>query len=114
MEYRKKLILVALALLPVLTSKADIADTVINLDKVVIKGLKFNSYSIGTKVYSIDTLALKIFSTGSLADVLQIENSVSVKTYGPGGMASVSVRGGSSRHTAVIWRRRSPSFTWHF
>ena len=103
MEYRKKLVITAFLLYAVLLVKADISDTLIHIDKVVIRGLKFNDHTTGSKIYSIDTLTLKMFASGSLADILNIENSTAVKSYGPGGMASVSVRGGSSRHTAVIW-----------
>ena len=103
MEYRKKLVITTLLLCAVLFAKADISDTLIHIDKVVIKGLKFSEHAIGSKIYSIDTLTLKMFAAESLADILNMENSTAVKSYGPEGMASVSVRGGSSRHTAVIW-----------
>ncbi len=103
MKYRKKLVIVAFSLCSVLFAKADISDTLIHIDKVVVKGLKFNEHTTGSKIYTIDTLTLKMFATGSLADILNMENSTAVKTYGPGGMASVAVRGGSTRHTAIIW-----------
>jgi iron complex outermembrane receptor protein len=99
----KKDLIAGLLVLVSLIARADITDTLIYLDKVIVRELKFNEYSPGSKVYSIDTLTLKTFGTGSLADILQLENSISVRTYGPGGLSSVSIRGGSSRHTAVIW-----------
>jgi len=102
MEFRKILIL-ASTLFTTLIVRAEITDTVISLDKVIVRGVKFNEYTSGSKIYSIDSLTLKTFGSGSLADILLTENSIAVRAYGPGGMSSVSVRGGSSRHTAVIW-----------
>ena len=78
MEYRKKLVIAVLLLCAVLFAKADISDTLIHIDKVVIKGLKFNDHTTGSKIYTIDTLTLKMFASGSLADILNMENSTAV------------------------------------
>jgi iron complex outermembrane receptor protein len=70
---------------------------------VVVRGAKFNCTSVGAKIYAIDSLSSETYKSGSLAELLQQQSLIYVKTYGSGGLASVSLRGGSSRHTAVIW-----------
>ncbi len=82
--------------------RASIGDTIM-LNKVVAKGAKFNCTSVGAKIYAIDSLSSETYKSGSLAELLQQQSLIYVKTYGSGGLASVSLRGGSSRHTAVIW-----------
>jgi vitamin B12 transporter len=103
MIYWKKIILSFLTVCYALAyCRSNVADTIV-LDKVVAKGVKFNGFSIGAKSYTIDSLSLKTYYSSSLADLIQEQNLVVIKLYGSGGLATVSMRGGSTRNTAIIW-----------
>lgn len=83
--------------------KANLSDSLIVLEEVVAKGVKFDGFSIGAKVYSFDSVTIQNYSSNSLADLLLQHSQVSLTMYGPGGLANVSMRGGTSDHTAIIW-----------
>ncbi|MBN2486503.1 MAG: TonB-dependent receptor [Bacteroidales bacterium] len=91
---------------------ADIGDTVIVLKEVEARGVRFGKYTPGAKVFVFDSAIRASFTSQSVAELLAMRSLASVNSYGPEGLASVCIRGGSSRHTAVIWNGfnlRSPS-----
>ncbi len=55
------------------------------------------------KRVQIDSIKMSQKSTGTLAEVLNEHSTVFVKSYGVGGLASVSFRGTSASHTMVLW-----------
>ncbi len=55
------------------------------------------------KRVQIDSIKMSQKSTGTLAEVLNEHSTVFVKSYGVGGLASVSFRGTSAAHTMVLW-----------
>lgn len=99
---RGGLIVIGLVLLPMLVF-ADIADTVIALEKVVAKGVRFDNYTLGAKVVHIDSFVFMNNRLNSVAELLSTNSSVNMTSYGPGGQASVKIRGGGADHTTVIW-----------
>lgn len=78
-------------------------DTVLTIEEVVVKGNRLKDFAVGSSVQTIDSGTLIRHSTQSLAELLGSETAVSLKSYGPGGVASISLRGGGTRHTAVLW-----------
>lgn len=82
---------------------AEITDTIIAIDEVETRAVRFGRYTPGSRVIVIDSSILQAYSFASLADLLTVHSPASVNSYGPEGVAGVSMRGGSSRHTAVIW-----------
>jgi vitamin B12 transporter len=104
MNCRNKLSVLALfAILSTCITKAGISDSIIVLDQVTAKAVKFGGTTAGAKLYSVDSLTLKLYQSGSLADLLRNQSMIALKSYGSGGLAVVSIRGGSSRQTAIIW-----------
>ncbi len=72
--------------------------------KVVnIEALRQQDATPGIKFENIDSISLKQFNTESLSDLLSSESSVTIKNYGPGSLASSTIRGGNANQTAVIW-----------
>ncbi|HRB38366.1 MAG TPA: Plug domain-containing protein, partial [Bacteroidia bacterium] len=72
--------------------------------KVVnIEALRQQDATPGLKFEKIDSISLKQFNTESLSDLLSAESGVLIKNYGPGSLASSSIRGGNANQTAVIW-----------
>ncbi|HTA61200.1 MAG TPA: TonB-dependent receptor plug domain-containing protein [Bacteroidia bacterium] len=51
----------------------------------------------------IDSAAQSAFLTSNLSQLLIQQNGVMVKAYGPGNIASLSIRGSTAQQTAVIW-----------
>lgn len=51
----------------------------------------------------IDSATQSAFLTSNLSQLLIQQNGVFVKAYGPGNIASLSIRGSTAQQTAVIW-----------
>jgi vitamin B12 transporter len=79
-----------------------VTDTVL-LNEVTVRSTRLEEFTIGAVVESPDSALVSTLSTASLAELLSVSTGVSVKNYGQGGVASVSLRGGGSSHTAVMW-----------
>ncbi|MDA3779529.1 MAG: TonB-dependent receptor, partial [Bacteroidales bacterium] len=79
-----------------------IPDTVY-LEKVVVSTNRLVNFSTGSKVVSIDKDKLLKYSALSLGEILEDQNLLDVKSYGAGGLSTVSMRGSGSGHTAVLW-----------
>jgi len=79
-----------------------IPDT-IYLEKVVISTNRLVNFSTGTKVSLIDKEKLNLYSSQSIDKILYEQSTLDIKTYGSGGLSTVSMRGAGSGHTAVLW-----------
>ena len=77
-----------------------IADTV-NLNEVSVISPKSITFSNGSNVKKIDPLKIKISQTEKIADLLSSNSSIYIKQYGA--LATATIRGTSSSHTAVNW-----------
>ena len=77
-------------------------DTTIHLNEVVISSSKL-PFSSGLKEYTIDSSLLTNYQNLSLADLLNECSALNLKNYGSGELSTLSLRGGSSYHTAVLW-----------
>ncbi len=97
----KKLFVILGFLLPLIGQGQMIYDT-LDLEAVEILSRQFDQ-SAGYKVLAVDTAALQSRSSGSLAELLSGSTPMFVKGYGPGSLASTSIRGASAAHTQVIW-----------
>jgi iron complex outermembrane receptor protein len=82
---------------------ADISDTIIALEPVVAKGVKFEHVSAGAKLVPIDSFQLTMNQMSSVAELFMKQSLVSVTSYGPGGQAGIKIRGGSADHTTIVW-----------
>lgn len=74
-----------------------------NLPSVRVPGLRPDRFAVGSRRFTLDSLALTTYRTGTLADVLSARTALHLKNYGPGQLASITMRGTSARHTAVLW-----------
>lgn len=64
---------------------------------------KIKSAHVGGNSQQWKTKHLQTLSSNNLAELLSNEAGVFVKNYGPGSLATTSIRGGSSGHTLVLW-----------
>lgn len=74
-------------------------DTVYHLQEVKILGLPLSRYTPGSKVQHVQRTG----ESTTLTDLLGNESPLYFKTYGNGQLATVSFRGTSASHTAVLW-----------
>jgi iron complex outermembrane receptor protein len=59
--------------------------------------------AIGTKQTTTDSALLQLSTHQDVAAVLQLQGNVQVRAYGPGGIATFSMRGTTAGHTQVVW-----------
>lgn len=83
------------------TIRADIPDT-IQLQAVEVRAKKIVS-SRKQSFSKIDSLSIGQHFSNSLADVLRLHTNVFLKSNGPGGLTTASLRGTKASHTAVLW-----------
>jgi iron complex outermembrane receptor protein len=82
---------------------AGITDSIHSIREIRVKAERLEQYLIGSSVQEIDSQSIENYQPQSLAELLGNQSLVSVKTYGPGGIAGISIRGGGSHHASVIW-----------
>mgnify|MGYP006955168362 CR=1 FL=1 len=95
MELEKKRIAIigVLALFALVPARADITDTLHAIPEIEIQANRLNYYLIGTSVQNIDSVTLCNYEPHSLAVLLSRQSLINVNSYGPGGNASISIRG---------------------
>ncbi len=78
-------------------------DSVRWLREVSVYGIPEAKFAVGSKIFTPDSASLARLSQGTLADLLMQHTPVYVREYGNGMLATVSMRGTSSNHTALLW-----------
>lgn len=84
------------------TFAQQVADT-LHLGAVEVAKPRLAAFSAGTKVQRVDSATLARYANADLGTLLANETPVFVKSYGLGGLATTSFRGGSANHTAILW-----------
>ncbi len=78
-----------------------------SVDTVIHPEVRVEAYrianAIGTRQADTDTLLLHLTAHQDLATLLQLHGNVQVRSYGPGGIATFSMRGTTAAHTQVAW-----------
>ncbi len=77
-------------------------DSVNVLPQINISALRLNQANETSIVQVLDTSFTK-FSTPSVADQLTREGGLFIKSYGPGSLSTLSLRGSNASQTAVLW-----------
>ena len=88
-------------LLPMFGYAQEIANK--QIDEVKVTGFTTEHFMAGLKVQKIDSATLARFQFQTLADFLQFQSPIAFKSYGSGQLTSISFRGTSAMHTAVLW-----------
>ncbi|TXK26422.1 TonB-dependent receptor plug domain-containing protein [Pontibacter qinzhouensis] len=73
------------------------------LKAVEVFGKPAEVFAAGSRVSSLDSSYLRTYTSATLAEALQTRTPLYLKTYGASGISSVSFRGTSASHTAVLW-----------
>jgi vitamin B12 transporter len=82
----------------------------VSLCEVTVKGIKPERFMIGQKIVEVDSLNLAQGRFSSLSDFLQFRSPAVFKSYGAGQLATVSFRGTSANHTALLWNGINVNF----
>jgi vitamin B12 transporter len=75
----------------------------VSLCEVTVKAIRPERFMVGQKVQEMDSVNLSRFRFGTLSDFLQFNSPVALKSYGAGQVTTISLRGTSASHTAVLW-----------
>lgn len=79
------------------------SDTVISLLDVEVRVYRDRLEGVGKKQESFDSLQMQRFLASDVSKLLAQEAGVFIKNYGPGNIATTTLRGGNAAQTAVIW-----------
>ncbi|KEO74445.1 TonB-dependent receptor [Anditalea andensis] len=75
----------------------------IPLEQVEVYAPPLDRFTNGQTVRTVDSRTLEEFAGQNLGEVLQQRTGIFVRQYGPGMIASVTMRGAAAGHTAVFW-----------
>ncbi|WP_025762776.1 TonB-dependent receptor plug domain-containing protein [Dyadobacter tibetensis] len=73
------------------------------LEPLLVKGFGAQHYMAGLKVQRLDSASLAQYGFQNLVDLLGAQSNLAFRNYGPGQLSTVSFRGTSANHTAVLW-----------
>jgi len=73
------------------------------LAEVQVRAVGPERFATGSRQYAADSVTLSQYRNGTVAELLQERTPLYIKNYGPGQLASISIRGTSAQHTAVLW-----------
>lgn len=73
------------------------------LNEVQVFGFSPEKFMAGLKVQKIDSINLARFQYQNLSDFLQFQAPIALKSYGSGQLTTISFRGTSASHTAILW-----------
>lgn len=78
-------------------------DTSFVLETVSVMASRFRHTPVGYQSITLDSNRLQQIPSLSIADLLQQNTGIFIKSYGLGSLATSSIRGASAQHTAVVW-----------
>ncbi len=79
------------------------ADTLITLEATEIASPRHRTFSAGHSIHQTDSTVLARYSLNGLDHLLSRQTGISIRNYGPGVLATSSLRGGPAGQTALVW-----------
>jgi len=73
------------------------------LAEVRVRALGPERFAVGTNRLELDSAVLAQYRGATLTEVLLARTPLALKSYGPGQLATIALRGTSAQHTAVLW-----------
>jgi len=73
------------------------------LPAVQVRAAGPERFAVGSRQLVLDSAVLAQYRGRNLADVLLARTPLALKSYGPGQLATIALRGTSAQHTAVLW-----------
>ncbi len=78
-------------------------DTLYRIAEVDITAQRLHRFGVGSALAQVDSVDLSLFRAGHLGQLLAQQGLADMRLYGPGGIATASIRGGSTSQTTVLW-----------
>ena len=78
-------------------------DTILKFQTIEIKAPRLQSFQTGKKKTTFDSFQKRTVATQNLGEALSLNTPIFIKNYGPGRLATTTIRGASAAQTAVIW-----------
>ncbi|HET6226635.1 MAG TPA: TonB-dependent receptor plug domain-containing protein [Bacteroidia bacterium] len=78
-------------------------DTIKALNTIEVSTPHVRAQATGNRIQSFDSTLMNRYATNNLAELLNAESDVYIKSYGLGTLATTSIRGGGSNHTIILW-----------
>ncbi len=88
--------------LPYVSASAQLDSTLV-LETVTITASRFRQLPAGYHSITLDSNRLQSIPALSIAELLQQNTSIFIKSYGLGSLTTSAIRGASAQHTAVVW-----------
>jgi len=85
------------------TAFAEAPDTLITLGEVSVTARRQKDFGAGHSLTNLDSLLLRQQSHQDLGYLLRRNTGIFIKGYGPGSLATTSLRGGTASQTALMW-----------
>ncbi|MBD2714391.1 TonB-dependent receptor plug domain-containing protein [Microvirga sp. STR05] len=105
--YRSALLLAGLLLFAGVAfaqpTSSPLTDSVQRLPAVRVQGVRPSRFAVGSRVTAVLDSGAVLPTGSTLAEALASRTPLYLKEYGPGQLASISIRGTSAQHTAVLW-----------
>jgi iron complex outermembrane receptor protein len=86
-----------------LNVSAQMNDTILSITGVEIKADKISAFAAGLKIEKIDSTTLAVRQGISIAAFLSEQSPVFIRSYSPGGISTLSMRGTNSSQSGVFW-----------
>jgi iron complex outermembrane receptor protein len=102
--YFKALKISVLILFPLFSfSQEKEIDSVYVLENIDVFEQRNKNLVVGYKSEEVNSEVLKSYASSSVSELLNSVSGVSIKSYGPSGISSISIRGGGANNTAINW-----------
>ncbi|MCU0370764.1 MAG: TonB-dependent receptor, partial [Bacteroidales bacterium] len=86
-----------------ITAQDMVPDTTLMLDDVTIYSSRIRKFAAGQRMETLDSATRVVFPSATLAELIPGFTSSYVRNYGQGSLATLSFRGTSANHTALLW-----------
>jgi len=103
MILRNAVFYIALFLSPYLHGQMAIYRDTILIREVIINGKSLSDAISDSRVVAIDSSVISKYRHHTLSDLLSENTTLYIKSYGPGGVSTPSLRGTSAGHTQIAW-----------
>ena len=74
-----------------------------NLKEITITADRIEVYTLGNRIDKPDSLLQRIFKSSPIGSLLDASSGLVIRNYGPGILATSSLRGGNAQQTAMTW-----------
>lgn len=78
-------------------------DSIRTLSEITIHDQRLEEYATGSKIETIDETHIKQQSYANLRDLINRNSAINIRSYGIGGLSTISFRGTGSNQSAILW-----------